>query len=57
METHTGFRACAKPSQPSRQRGEEAVPNTQDARLTVKLTGTNVEVLKPLVRVRGHPDD
>ena len=41
----------------SRHLGVEAAPKTQRARRAVRLTGTNIEVLKPLVPLRAHPDD
>jgi integrase len=41
----------------SRHLGVEAAPKTQRARRSVRLTRTNVEVLKPLLPLRAHPDD
>lgn len=41
----------------SRHLGEEAAPKTSRARRTVRLTPNNVEVLKPLIRLKAKPDD
>ena len=41
----------------SRPLGAEAAPKTRRARRAVRLTGTTVEVLKPLIPLRAHPDD
>jgi integrase len=41
----------------SRHLGEEAAPKTSRARRTVRLTANNVEVLKPLIRLKAKPDE
>lgn len=41
----------------SRHLGEETAPKTSRARRTVRLTPNNVEVLKPLIRLKAKPDD